>query len=274
MTQRTQTEPEVIDRTARRRAGLLPPRSDLLVRWFHLYVTRYMRKRFHAMRLANSAAVPFDEPLIVYLNHPSWWDPLTCLVVAHAIFATRKHFAPIDAAPLERYGILKRLGFFGIEPQSHRGGVNFLRTAAVILRQPGGTLWLTPEGQFTDPRSRSTPLQPGLAHLLTRVDRLTVIPLAVEYPFWHESKPEVLGRFGVAIQVRRNEQRSVEEWNQLLTQRLRETQEELAPDAAAQDPARFNIILGGTAGVGGIYDAWRRFRAHLAGQSFMPDHDP
>jgi hypothetical protein len=39
-----------------------------------------------------------------------------------------------------------------------------------------------------------------------------------------------------------------------------------------QDPSRFEILLGGRAGVGGTYDLWRRLKAKLRGESFQAAH--
>jgi hypothetical protein len=45
----------------------------------------------------------------------------------------RAHYAPIEAAALARYRFFERLGFFGIELGTVRGGVVFMRTSLAIL---------------------------------------------------------------------------------------------------------------------------------------------
>jgi hypothetical protein len=40
----------------------------------------------------------------------------------------------------------------------------------------------------------------------------------------------------------------------------------------SRDPQRFEVLHGGQAGVGGLYDLWRRLRARLRGERFQAAH--
>jgi len=64
------------------------------------------------------------------MNHASWWDPLVNLLLAREFFPHRQIYGPMDAVALERYALFKRLGMFGVEQNSRRGALHFLRTAA------------------------------------------------------------------------------------------------------------------------------------------------
>ena len=63
----------------------LPHRHLWLVRLFQWYARRYVRKHFHAVRLSKfGQMVPTsNEPLLIVLNHPAWWDPMICTVLAY-----------------------------------------------------------------------------------------------------------------------------------------------------------------------------------------------
>jgi hypothetical protein len=39
-----------------------------------------------------------------------------------------------------------------------------------------------------------------------------------------------------------------------------------------RDAAQFEVLVGGRAGVGGVYDLWRRLRARLRGEAFRSEH--
>ena len=84
---------------------------------FAAYTRSYVGRHFHSVRILKSGLPPRDcaRPLVIYLNHAAWWDPLVCLLLSREFFPDRTSFAPIDAAMLERYGFFKRLGFFGVE---------------------------------------------------------------------------------------------------------------------------------------------------------------
>jgi 1-acyl-sn-glycerol-3-phosphate acyltransferase len=171
---------------------------------------------------------------------------------------------------LERYGLLRRMGVFGIDPGTPRGAAAFLQTGRRILADPRGTLWVTAEGRFTDPRVRPLTLRPGIAHLARHVPGLVFVPLALEYSFWNESRPEALAHFGPPIAP--GAARDPAEVTTALTAALTETMDALAEESMARDPALFQPILRGGAGVGGVYDVWRRLRAWSAGRRFEPAH--
>lgn len=215
--------------------------------------------------------MPPDRPLIVYLNHPSWWDPLVCLEIALRLYPDRRHYGPIEAVALARYGFFGRLGFFGVEPGTARGARRFLDVSLDVLRRPAAALWVTPGGRSCDPRERPVVLQPGLGHLARRLKCGVVAPLALEYPFWDERFPEALARFGEPVDVEDVGMRAAD-WNTLLTERLAEAQDLLAEDAKSRDLARFDTLLSGDAGVGGVYDLWRRVRARFRGERFRREH--
>src|SRR3712207_2550788 len=101
----------------------LPAVSPLLWRWFSWYAERFLRKHFHAVRLAADTPppqVPSGVPLVVYANHPPWWDPMLAIYLARRLWPQRRHYWPIDAAMLRKYRFFAKLGFFGVD-QTPRG---------------------------------------------------------------------------------------------------------------------------------------------------------
>src|SRR3954451_16276173 len=106
-----------------------PHVSRGLTNLFAAYSRGYLRRRFRGVRVLKSGLPPSESPhpLVVYLNHAAWWDPLVCLLLARKFFPHRTAFAPIDAAMLTRYRFFSRLGFFLVEPGAVRGAVGFVR---------------------------------------------------------------------------------------------------------------------------------------------------
>src|SRR4051794_33143735 len=171
---------------------LLPRRSAWLFAWFRAYARRYVRRHFHAVRVSREGSIPAlpDGAVIVVLNHPSWWDPMIGLVLTELMPSSRIHFAPIEDIGLAQYPFLERLGFFGVEVGTTRGSLAFLRRSEAILSRPESVLWITAQGQFVDPRERPTRLKEGVGHLVHRIPAASVVPLALEYPFWNGRCPE------------------------------------------------------------------------------------
>jgi 1-acyl-sn-glycerol-3-phosphate acyltransferase len=252
----------------------LPRRSAWLFGWFRAYARRYVRRHFHAVRVSREGAVPIlpDGAVIVVLNHPSWWDPLIGLVLTDFMPASRVHYAPIEAGGLAQYPFLERLGFFGVEVGTTRGSMAFLRQSRAILARPVSILWITSQGEFVDPRERPVKLKEGVGHLVHRLSLVTIVPLALEYPFWNDRCPEALARFGDPITVSAGRQFSPTALTARMEQALQDTQDRLADEARRRNPAAFTTILGGTAGVGGVYDLWRRVKARVHGEPPVLEH--
>lgn len=253
-------------------ADPLAARSPRLFWLFGYYLRWYFHRRFHAVRLSRSGVpAPSSGPLIVYSNHPSWWDPALYIVLNAMLFPKRAGFGPMDDASLGKYGVLRRMGIFGVEQNSARGAAQFLRTSLRVLADPAAMFWITGEGHFTDFRARPVVLRPGIAHLAKRVPGAVILPLAIEYTFWNESRPEVLVRFGPPVDTARD--RSVAEWTAHLEHELTRTMDVLAVESMTRNPGLFRSLVHGGTGIGGVYDLYRRARAALAGRRFDPSHE-
>jgi hypothetical protein len=111
---------------------------------------------------------------------------------------------------------------------------------------------------------------PGLGHLVHRLAGGTLVPLALEYPFWDERHPEALARFGPAIDL--TQRRSADAWTERIARTLEEVQDALAADARGRDASAFVTVVAGSAGVGGVYDVARRVRAAVRGEHFRARH--
>jgi 1-acyl-sn-glycerol-3-phosphate acyltransferase len=253
-------------------SGLVSPSRRMLA-LFATYLHWYIGRHFHAMRLANGNRLPSATgPLIVYANHASWWDPLSCIVLSRHLLPRASHYGPMDAAALKHYAIFRKLGLFPVETGTPRGAAQFLRAAREILSTPNAVLWVTPEGRFTDVRTRPPVFRPGLAALVARTGACTVVPLALEYTFWDERLPEILISCGEPIRISDGQAHTAAEWSSQLAAALVATQDELAALSKLRDPALFSIVLSGRVGIGTVYDAWKRWVALLTGRIYEGSH--
>jgi 1-acyl-sn-glycerol-3-phosphate acyltransferase len=252
----------------------VPHISPPVLGFFRRIVSGYFRRHFRAVRIAEGirlSSITPGTPLIVFANHSSWWDPMVCVLLAHRLLPRRRHFAPMDAAALERYAILKRVGIFPVEMKTARGAAQFLRTGLDLLTDDA-VLWITPQGRFADPRESPLVFKPGLAKLAHRAGPdCLVLPLAIEYTFWDERLPETLLEFGAPIRVGEN---SLEALALQLPKALQAAQDSLREKAMARNPLRFDLLSEGTAGTGGWYGLGKRLLSRLTRQPYQPDHTP
>ena len=230
------------------------------------WVADFSRSTLNAIRISRTADSEIDpqRPLVFYLNHPSWWDPLTAFAIARHIVPDRYPCAPIERTALRRYPLLDRLGLFGVDA-SPSGTRTFIETAAAVASHPETSLWLTPEGRFTNPRERPLRFRRGIGCLAKRIDGLFV-PVAIDYQFHDQPRPEILVHLGVPIDSA-SESLSAGEWTARFEDSLTVTLDRFTCDSLGRDDCRFQKILSGGGGVVGAYGFFRRVVAAMARQS-------
>lgn len=273
----------------RRNTTQLPVSKKWLVDGFCRFTHRMVAKQFISFAVQNDWMLkqPIDPatPVVVYANHCGWWDPIVAMMLRKAYFPNRILYAPIDAEALKNYRIMAQLGFYGLQLDSHAGAANFLTVTKTILESPNASVWITPEGQFCDVRDHSKALMPGLAHLATKLPNVCFIPLAIEYAFWDESRPQIFTKIGTPIFSNEQHAKSSLEhvklvespltkpqWNDLLTSHLRQTQSELAASVISRDSSQFKYLIASRPTRLGWYDFFRSWSAWMRGKKFDPRH--
>lgn len=250
-------------------------RSERVFRFFARYAARYFRRHMHALRLARWGGPPQGtkgRPLVAYSNHPSWWDAMVYILLADRLFPERRGHAPMDAAMLERYRIFRRLGAFAVEPDSAAGAAAFLREAKRLLADPATLMFVSAPGRFVDVRKRPQGVKAGVARVPELAPEALLVPLAIDFVFWEERKPEALVAFGAPLAAEELAALPRAERLARLEAALHATMDRLQGDAEARDPAAFDSLLASTAGVGGLYDLWGRLRAGVSGRRYDPSH--
>jgi 1-acyl-sn-glycerol-3-phosphate acyltransferase len=244
--------------------------------FFHFWFRGFFRKHMRALRVAKWG-MPAEygaRPLVVFANHPGWWDGVAFMLLSQALFQPRRMYIPMDKAALDRYPFMRRIGVFGIETGTPRGAIAFLKLAKEVLSHHDRMLWMNAPGRFADVRERPVPIAPGMTRLPEFAPDAVFIPLALDYPFWTERKAEMLCAFGTPIEGQALAAMDREARATALSAALGATSDRLAGDAMARDPQRFEALLRGQEGMGGVFPLWRRMVAALRGQRYDPRHDP
>ena len=255
-----------------RAAQNLDARSPAAFAFFAYWFERSLRASFHAARMKGPPPAELNErKLVVYANHPSWWDGVAYVVIARRLMAGRPVYAPVDADMLKRYGFMRRMGGFGVDQTSARGAADFLSLGRAALARDA-PLMIAAQGRFADVRERPLRLRPGLAHLADGEPELCFLPLALDYAFWNEKRPEMLFGFGPAIYARQLTALGPRERVAALEDRLTATLDDLTAAALSRDPGRFTTFVAGAGGIDPVYDAWRRLKAAARGKAFSPEH--
>lgn len=244
-------------------------------KFFARFVRGMFGRKFHAVRIVASTRNDLrtlskvDEPVIVLLNHASWWDPLVCVLLGEREITGRSAMAPMEADQLRRFKFFRKLGLFGVEADN-RDGLRVLREYVLdrFARETRPTLWITPQGEFTDVRT-PIELRLGAAGVAAKCPTCRVVSVAIEYGFWVDQKPEVFIR-AQSIATPSPEKTesadgpqpaSVRDWHRAMTQGMQHNAQHLSAHVMARDPAAFECLVGGdSATIHPVYDWWLKIR--------------
>lgn len=245
--------------------GCYDPRFTRTFAW---WVRKMMRKDFFAVRIARENAgllaslAEHPGPVIAAANHASWWDPLVLLFLHSRFMPARRPTGPVDAEQFRRFGFMRKLGLFGIDPHDPRSAPVMVDHATRLFRDhPRTTLWITPQGEFVDPR-RKIQVRPGVSMVAAASAELDVriISVAIEYTMWVERRPELLLRLE-PVPSDAGGGRSTTAWHRAITRAMRTNQAALTELGAARDATPFQALLGGEGGrINPVYDLWQRLR--------------
>jgi 1-acyl-sn-glycerol-3-phosphate acyltransferase len=173
--------------TPARRAGL----GSAVVRW---YVRAKVRGFFRGLWVKGEA-LGGDQPVLVYANHPGFWDGLVLHELATAW--GREPFCMVEAQNLKRFPFLARLGAFSIRPGEPASTAESFRYARSLLERPRAALFVFPQGRLSVPGSGPLLLQRGV-EVLARRSGVPCVPLALRYAFLDSERPDVLVATGGA----------------------------------------------------------------------------
>lgn len=245
--------------------------SHRFLRFFGGYSCRLLRKRFASVRIERTSqevlchAQWHDGPLIIAMNHPSWWDPIVGVAIRHSFFPDRPGLSPIEMPMFERFRFMRRLGMFGIDPE-HPGAlpemVRYVRTECD--QRPRTALFITPQGAFADVREPIV-VRPGAGAIASALADARVVTIVAELSFWHDRRPELLL---LARECEAPSRPSTASWTRQIRTTMQAGADDLARLVIARDEDAFAPMLGRAgADVNRAFDLWQRLRGRSASVS-------
>jgi len=166
-------------------------------RWFEKIYAVYNRnlfnRRFNSLQVSGLKFLKVKEektPLIIYANHSSWWDGLTAFQISRQ--AGLDSFIMMEEKQLKKLRLFRKLGAFSVVRENNREALKSINYAIQILEQnPKRTLWIFPQGEISPNDARPLRFYNGLARIIKRLEKCSVISLAMRYEFLGEYKPDI-----------------------------------------------------------------------------------
>lgn len=166
--------------------------------FFAVYNRNLFKRRFHSLNVSGLDILQKRDkkiPLIIYVNHSSWWDGLVAFEISR--MANLDSFVMMEEKQLKKLFLFRRLGAFSVMRENPRSAVESINYAANILAEnTNRTLWVFPQGEILPNDLRPLKFYNGTARIIEKVSQCNVVPIALRYEFLSEYKPEVFVQIG------------------------------------------------------------------------------
>lgn len=164
-----------------------------------------LEDRFYGLRIKDREN--FDKrdkrfANIFYAPHSNWWDGIVGYNICKRVLHTSIRMMIEE---MNRFPLFAKAGAFPINKKSPQEAIKSLKYAVEILNKPEISLWLFPQGIIKPPNFRPIEFQTGITYMAQNIAKryggVNLIPVAVNYSFLREHKPEVLAQIGEPITV-------------------------------------------------------------------------
>jgi hypothetical protein len=239
--------------------------------WSRRYARRYLGSAFHRVLLDGALPPRPEGPVLVSINHSSWWDLLAGFWLSTDVLGW-DGYAPMDERQLRRYPILRRLGVFGVDRESLRGGREFLQHACELLEGRPRALWITPQGALVSTDVRPVRFYSGVARLARLLGRCHLLTVALQYEFWDDRRPELLVSFGELHCLETGHPPDTRSLTRRLEGEMEAQLDHLDRLRRRRDPGLFRELLHRPGGISPTYDRLRAASAVLKGERAPLEH--
>ena len=170
-----------------------------------LFFFNMLQNRFYAFRYKNAENYfNRDEkyPTIIYAPHCNWWDGIVLYNISHRI--CHKEIR-LMVEELNRFPLLRRGGVYSVCKKSPQSAMKALKYSIELLKDLRNILFIFPQGIIRPPHFRPIEFQTGLAYIaqnaVKKYGKINLIPIAIDYCFLRDNRPEVLVEFGKRIEL-------------------------------------------------------------------------
>ncbi len=184
-----------------------------------------LENRFYAFRYKgaeNFYLRDMNTPIILFAPHSNWWDGIVGYNICNRIF---KKEIRLMVEELNRFPLLRRGGAFNVNKKSPQASMEAIKYSVDVLENLDNILYIFPQGIIKPPNYRPIELQSGLTYIAEKVakkyGKVHLMPIAVNYMFLRDNRPEVLVEMGKVIELS-NDKPNRKEYTHFLGKTLEE----------------------------------------------------
>lgn len=164
-----------------------------------------LENRFYAFRykgVEKYNARNKEIPTIMFAPHTNWWDGIVGYNICNRIC---KKEIRLMVEELNRFPLLRRGGAFSVNKKSPQASMEALKYSVEVIGNLDNILYLFPQGIIRPPYFRPIEFQSGLSYIaqkaVKKYGKVNLVPMAVDYLFLRDNRPEVWVEFGDVIEL-------------------------------------------------------------------------
>jgi 1-acyl-sn-glycerol-3-phosphate acyltransferase len=149
--------------------------------FFKVYTLWKIRRSFHAVEV-NGTIANKDLPVLLIMNHMSWWDGFWALYLNMKLFHRKFHFMMLEEQ-LRKYSFFNKCGGYSVSKHT-RSIVETLEYTVELLSDNKNLVLLFPQGKIESLYSKSYIFEPGIEYILKKLNQpvqLVFVANLVEY---------------------------------------------------------------------------------------------
>ena len=215
-----------------------------------MFFFNMLQNRFFAFRYRgeeNYFEAEKGVPTILFAPHCNWWDGIVLYNTTHRIFHKEIR---LMVEELNRFPLLRRGGAYSVNKKSPQSAMKALKYSVDVVGDLRNILCIFPQGIIRPPHYRPIEFQTGLAYIaenaVKKYGKVNLIPMAIDYAFFRDNRPEVVVDFGNRIELRKDNEfgkMTRKELTHYLENALAETCDTQFKEISQGDVTKYNILF-------------------------------
>lgn len=220
-------------------------KNIFLEKVFTFYNTNLLRRYFNSFNvegLENLFIYKNSLPLIIYVNHSTWWDGLIVFQILRLF--EFESFVMMEDKHLKNYPLFRRLGAFSVIREKPREVVKSLNYAAQIMKENNrSALVIFPQGKLIHNEQRPIHFFNGISRIVEKVGHCMLTSLSIRIEFLKQFKPEIFVKIGIPKELRVNSQFSSKRLTKKLAEEMTLCLDALKNDIVNKNTQNYQNIL-------------------------------
>jgi chlorobactene lauroyltransferase len=199
---------------------------------------------------------PADGPLVVYMNHPGWWDGYMAFLLDKRVFRERlQSYIMMEEKQLRAYRFFTLCGAFSVDRRPGEAERSIGYISRLLRERRDRILWILPQGRIAPNDRRPITVYPGAARVALRADGALLWPVALRYEFRGEQQPEAFVRVGPPHRAEPGD--NEQSLTATIQARLTTAVDALRDEVNGERLEGYRVLLEGRPGINRLFDGWR-----------------